>query len=336
MRANLISVVLSVALASVAFAGPAAAGGARTAGASSAPSLSSLPETLTPEELRKLPPAVQQAWVMQKVAKQRSQAKAAGLDTVGPTLSTFDARPTVSAGSPLVVRVGLSDDLSGVKTFVALASSSHTLLPMMVYTQTAPTLRLNASMAIDVSRDVLAGAYEFFYAYAYDDAGNYTEFFADDLNAAGNGRFQVNNAKRGDSKPASIVSARILTPQLSLSAFNPGTNKPAYVKVSVTAQDFGDLSISGVKRVHVDFCAAAPRRCFSLIDGPTLAPGQANLTFTIGTQPGLQGVTPGDYYACNMRVYDWLEFETEYPEPECGSNTVNPLFPAGSKITLTP
>lgn len=63
MRANLISVVLSVALASAAFAGPAAAGEVRTKWASSAPSVSSLPETLTPEELRKLPPAAQMAWV---------------------------------------------------------------------------------------------------------------------------------------------------------------------------------------------------------------------------------------------------------------------------------
>jgi hypothetical protein len=146
----------------------------------------------------------------------------------------------------------------------------------------------------------------------------------------------VSNARRGDSLPPTVTDGRIRTPSLSLSATSPGTDHPAYAKVSLSAIDAGDLSVAGVRDAGMDFCLEDLSSCFTL-HGQATAPGQANLSLTLAGQPASMGVPAGAYRACSIYVVDWTGQVSGYAAAWCGgSMDLGALLPAGDQITLTP
>jgi len=295
----------------------------------------SLPSSLTPAQLVALPPQLQRAWAMRQVALQRHRAPATAGDVVGPTLSRFESRPSVRAGEPLSVRVALDDDLSGVRVFVAIASGAGGSLDV-AHMLSAPERHPNALFSADVPRDLPEGPYYFDFAYAIDEAGNVSVFDGAALAAAGRAQVQVSNARRGDSLPLTFVAGTIRTPSLSLSAFSPGTDHPAFAKVSLSAVDTGDLSISGVRMAAMQFCLEDLSYCFT-VDGQTYAPGQSNVVLALAGQPARDGMPAGTYRACWLYGYDWAGHATGLDAPWCGGSTdLGPLLPGGDLITLTP
>jgi hypothetical protein len=294
-----------------------------------------LPSSLTPARLLALPPQMQRAWALQKVALQRSRARDTSVDVTGPTLSRFESRPSVRAGEPLSVRVALDDDLSGVRVFVAIATGAGGSLDI-AHMLSSPERHPNALFSADVPRDLPEGPYYFDFAYAIDEAGNVSVFDGAALAAAGRAQVQVSNARRGDSLPLTFVAGTIRTPSLSLSAFSPGTDHPAFAKVSLSAMDTGDLSISGVRMAAMQFCLEDQSSCFT-VDGQAHAPGQSNVVLTLAGQPAREGMPAGTYRACWLYGYDWAGHATGLDAAWCGGSTdLSPLLPDGDLITLTP
>lgn len=290
---------------------------------------------LTPAQLTALPPAAQRAWALQRLALQRSRVLAAQGDVTGPTLKRFENRASVRAGDPLSVRVALDDDLSGVKLFVAFAYGYGGQLQLS-HTLSAPERRPNALFAVDVPRDLPADRYFFDFAYAVDEAGNVGVFDAAALASAGALELSVSNTRRGDSQPPTVTEGRVRTPSLSLSATSPGSDHPAYARVSLSAVDTGDLSVAGIRNAGMDFCVEDQSSCFTLY-GQATAPGQASLVLTMAGQPATMGVPVGTYRACSIYVFDWAGRVTGYAAEWCGgSSDLGTLLPDGDLITLTP
>lgn len=327
MCVRVLSLLLAAWLAATAHAAPPPT--ARRDSAALLPSSS-----LTPAQLVALPPQLQRAWATRQVALQRHRTQAAAGDVVGPTLSRFENRPSVRAGEPLSVRVALDDDLSGVKLLVAFANGGGGRLQLS-HTLSAPDRHPNALFAVDVPRDLPEGQYFFDFAYAVDEAGNVAVFDAAALAAAGGVQLHVSNARRGDSQPPAVTAGRIRTPSLSLSATSPGTDLPAYARVSLSSIDSGDLSVAGVRDAGIEFCRE-DLSCFTL-HGQATAPGQSRLDLTLAGQPAASGMPLGTYRACSIYVFDWAGQVSGYGAAWCGgSMDLGTLLPDGDLITLTP
>lgn len=291
--------------------------------------------TLTPEQLAKLPPIAQKQYVLERVAQQKARAALTGTDVTGPTLTQFDAKPSVAAGSAATAKVQLSDDLSGVAAFYAYTSGPSEAVRVNLY-QAYPVTSVKSVASSTVNRYAAPGSYVFTWAYAYDDAGNYTYYDQQALAALGNTTVTVSNPKAADSILPTLVGGKLLTTKLSLSATQPGTDHGPYAGLSLSFTDSGEGATSGASYTGAEFCLADGSNCFWTWSSNGVE-GQGSAKFTLGGQPSNYGVAPGRYYLRYVYVTDYANNAAYFYNTRFGGSTdFATLLVNGDLITVKP
>lgn len=291
--------------------------------------------TLTPEQLAKLPPAAQKQYVLERVAQQKARAALSGTDVTSPTLTQFDVKSVVAAGTPVTAKVQLSDDLSGVTNFYAYASGPSNAMGVNLYLN-YPSTSVKAVASRSTHRYVAPGSYVFDWAYAYDEAGNYSYYDGTMLAALGNTTVTVTNSKAADSIAPSLVGGKLLTTKVSLSATQPGTDHAVYAGLSLNFTDSGQGATAGVAYTSANFCLEDGSSCFWLWASNGVE-GQSSAKFTLGGQPSSYGVAPGRYYLYYAYASDHAENYVSYFSTRFGGSTdFANLLVNGDMITVKP
>ena len=155
------------------------------------------------------------------------------------------------------------------------------------------------------------------------------------LAALGNNVVTITNRFGVDAVPPTLVSGKILTPTVSLSAFQPGTSIPLYAGVQVKTKDSGDTIVSGLRYVSADFCMLDSSACFRVQTYPNAA-GSPQGTYQMGSQPANWWPSPGDYHLNYVYLEDLAGNTTYLTSTEFGGTTnFKKLFPS-VVITLEP
>ncbi len=295
------------------------------------------PPVMPIAELQKLPPEAQQAYVLQRVAQQKARAAANAVtaDTTGPVLTQFALKATAAAGGQVSAKVAATDDLSGVRGLYLYAYGNGNALSLYHY-WTLPQGSAQATAAGDINRFVSPGTYTATWGYLYDEAGNYTYLNASDFAAAGNAVVQVSNPKAIDTVPPTLGSGKVLTTKVSLSAFHPGTEHPAFAGAELSVNDSGETGVSGLREAQMQFCLPDLSQCFWLF-GNTPAVGASKVKLALGGQPVYYASVAGKYYLRSLILTDWGQHSTGYVSTRFGGAAdFSTLFPAGDAITLRP
>lgn len=302
---------------------------------------------LQPEELMRLPPAQQKAYVQAQIAKQQQRAAQPGpslaLDTTPPVLTAFNAGTLLNLASPqptFNVAIKGADDLSGIiyAGFQAKSPSGNYISGSLNLGYPSRALNGKAGLreSYFASRLLEPGTWTIDYAYVQDLAGNYSNYDAAQLAALGNTVFTV-ASKAYDLTPPVLVSGRVLTPSVSLSSFARGTSDvPPFIGVSVKATDEGNTGRAGVDYAFVEFCLADGSHCIYAY-GETEVGGLAAATLSLGrpVSPAYDDV-PGDYFIDYAYVVDKAgNYQVLYGPRYGGTTDFSTLFPT-TKITLTP
>ena len=282
-----------------------------------------------------MPPLAQKQYVLERVAQQKALAALTGTDVTGPTLTQFDAKSSVAAGSAATVKVQLSDDLSGVGGFYAYSFGPSNALSVSLY-QPYPATSVKSVASNTVNRYAAPGSYVFNWAYAYDDAGNYTYYDQQALAALGNATVTVTNPKATDSVGPTLVGGKLLTTKVSLSTNQPGTDHGSYAGLSLSFTDSGEQAISGVNYASAIFCLEDNTQCFGTWASNGVE-GQGSAKFTLGGQPSNYGIAPGRYYLSYVYATDYASNYVYLISTRFGGSTdFSTLLVNGDMITVKP
>lgn len=293
------------------------------------------PQPMSPQELMRLPPAVQRAFLQQRAAPGQQALVANGVDTTAPVLSRFSVADTAEAGGLASARFAVTDDLSGYTQLFVQAHAPHGGELRMYHSTGLPTARLHDQMGLEIGRYVRQGTYTFDFAYVSDAAGNATFYDAPALAALGNTVIQVRNKDGHDARPPALIKGHILTPELSLSASHPGTSVPAYAGVQVQASDEGGSVNAGLKWAVVSFCLSDSSSCFYVYHD-IYVQGQTRANLHLGSQPVYATAVPGVYQMRDVQIYDHAGNVRQYTSTGFGGDTDLSQFFPSQVITLTP
>lgn len=293
------------------------------------------PQPMSPQELMRLPPAVQRAYLQQRAAPGQQALVAKGVDTTAPVLSRFSVVDTAEAGGLASARFAVSDDLSGYTQLFVQAHAPHGGELRMNHSLGLPKTRLHDQVGLELGRYVRPGVYTFDFAYVSDAAGNYVVYDAAALAALGNTVLQVRNKNGHDARPPALIKGHILTPELSLSASHPGTSVPAYAGVQLQARDEGGSVTAGLWWAVVSFCLSDSSSCFYLYHD-TNVHGQARANLHLGGQPVYATAVPGVYQMRDVQIHDHAGNVLQYTSTGFGGDTDLSQFFPSQVITLTP
>jgi hypothetical protein len=288
-------------------------------------------------ELQKLPPEAQQAYVLKRVAQQKARAAAGAVaaDTTGPVLTLFDLKANATAGGQVTAKVAATDDLSGVRGLYLYAYGNGNAISLYHY-WTLPQGSNQGTAAGDINRFIAPGTYTATWGYLFDEAGNYTYLGTADFAATGNAVVQVSNTKAVDTVPPTVGTGKLLTTKVSLSAVQPGTDRPAYAGAELSVNDSGESGVSGLREAQMQFCLLDVSHCFWLF-GNTPAVGLGKIKLAMGGQPAYYTTVAGKYYLKDVIVTDWGQHSTGYVSTRFGGTAdFFTVFPAGDAITLRP
>lgn len=292
---------------------------------------------LTLAQFRALPPELQRTQVLQLAARQRKlRAATTSADTTPPTLVSFIPPPSARAGEPLNLQVAFSDELSGVREFTAFAVSGDGGRLTVKEVLTSPTLQYQGKVSTLVGRDLPGGRYFFDFAFAIDEAGNVATFDANALASAGNVEVALENARRGDAIPPTLIGGRLRTTRLSRSASHPGTTHAAFAEATLQVSDSGEVRTSGVHTASMQLCLDDQSACFSL-EGKVATMGLSRSVVAMGGQPALDGVPPGEYHVYAVSLTDWAGQIQSYLGTRFGGETdFANLLSTGDRLILSP
>ena len=228
-------------------------------------------KAITPDMLKDMPLPQVKAYVAKKIQEQAQRRARAGLtdaDVTPPVLTKFSMNPTAAAGAYMTGTMSVSDDMSGFVNLYAYGYGTNGMFVGVSKNADYPSKKASGPIIGMVSPYAQTGDYVIVYAYAHDLAGNYVSYDAAALAALGNTKVTVTNNFGVDAVAPRLVSGKILTPTVSLSAFQPGTNIAVYAGVEVRTKDAGDTIVSGLRYVYGNFCLLDTSTCFQLYNLP--------------------------------------------------------------------
>jgi hypothetical protein len=297
-------------------------------------------ETGDSEALRRMSPQHAKAWVLKQIERQKARpaALAGDLDVTAPSFVVLDSRKSVDVTVPLEfmsISFKSVDDMSGFRDAYAYAVGPSGHAVSVAYYGSVPSKKVSGLMtSYQLSPFLEPGTYTFVWGYASDVAGNYS--FLDPA-ALANTTFTVKNTKGFDVAPPALQSGKVLTPQVSLSARQPGTDRAGFVGLALNASDSGTTVVAGVRYAYANFCLADTSNCFSLWANDTGTPRREGSTaLRLGGQVDYLGGVPGEYHLNYLLVADYADntlalFSTEFG----GSTDFSTYFPS-TTITVTP
>ncbi len=266
-------------------------------------------ETVDFEKLRHMAPPQVHSWAMKQIKQQqavRAAQAASAVDMTPPVVTAFDAPAVLDvtrADNPLHVKIEATDDRSGVASAIAYAtgpSGQHVGAQLYV---TLPAKKLTGALTgYDLTAFEAPGTYTFYALYVRDVAGNLTFLDQAQLANLGQSSFTVKNTRGFDAVAPTLLSGKILTPNVSLSSTVPGTDQPPFAGLSIVAGDSGNTAVAGVTSASVMFCTLDESNCISAWANDAHAPGTPKVTLRLGTQ--LSGVAPGEYHLYDIWLHD--------------------------------
>ena len=260
-------------------------------------------------------------------------------DINAPVLSAFSTQGSVDAAQPAnVLAVGFkaSDDLSGVYWGGAYAVGPNGQWVYVSFNSELPATKYSGSMRSTSQLAFLEpGTYMFTSAYVADVAGNVSYYDQEQLAALGRISFNVKNKGGFDAMPPGLLKGRILTPQVSLSAFHPGTEQPAFVGVTVDLSDSGNSAVAGVQNVYLQFCLLDRSNCLGLSSYGGV-PRKAVVTLRPSTQVFPGWAPEGEYHLDYVSITDFAGNSSFLSSTEFGGETDFSLSFPSTTITVTP
>jgi hypothetical protein len=211
-----------------------------------------------------------------------------------------------------------TDDLSGVRWVAASARGPSGQQITVAYSEALPRNNVNGLMLSGSSLPYLEpGTYTFDTLYVFDMADNASLYGAAGIAVLGNSSFTVSNKRGFDTTPPALTSGRILTPKVSLSATQPGTEQPRYVGVEVEAVDHGNTATSGLLGAYMDFCLLDNSSCLTLesSDYGVVRTGDSGTTIRLGAQLTYSPLPAGDYHIASYhgidRAGNWQDLDSQ-------------------------
>jgi hypothetical protein len=292
---------------------------------------------LSADQLLRLSPLEQRAHVERVIARQRATpAPSAAADTTPPVLTVFNAAAAINLtkhAQPFRITIKGTDDMSGLKRVIYQATGPSGQIITGSTDDGFPALNYSGSAGlVGVNQFLEPGTWAFTYAYGWDWAGNYFFVDAAGLAALGNTVFTVSNLAGYDLIKPVLVSGKVLSPSVSLSAVINGTaSEDPAVGVKLTFTDAGNPAVSGTYSAGANFCqvASPPTKCFT-IEGYTSTMGQASETLTlVGQVSAARGQVPGEYELYSVYVHDHAYNSTSLTSTLFGGETdFKTLLPA--------
>lgn len=293
------------------------------------------------DAFRFMTPPQARAWAKQQIARQndsRAERSVAKADVEPPVLTAIKAPTSVDVRFPdaTFITFKATDDRSGVSWgyLYARGPSGQSLAAFVG--ATLPSPRYAGGMSLGNLTDFAEpGTYTVTDVFLQDVAGNMAHF--DEAALAGLGRigFEVKNMQGYDAKAPSLLSGKILTPQLSLSDTTPGSTRGRFAGVHVNVTDEGDTAISGVKWALGEFCLLDESACF-WTSGDDISNGTTSSLRLGGELYAGSGLVPGDYHLRTFQINDYGGNHLFLMGSEFGGPTDFSAYFPSTKITLTP
>jgi len=260
------------------------------------------------------------------------------LDVDAPVLTSFTALSTDVDSSQPGAQLGYSytgtDDYAGANTvWVSLRTDDYAGWTYLQADVGYPDTSLKGKVAVD-ALGLAPGHWTVEYVNVSDAQGNTRYYSADDLRALG-GQIDVQVVgSRGDGQPPSVASGKILTPTVSKSALQKGTQYThALAGMKVKLKDTAETSVSGVRSVQAVFCSNAYWDCLTL-QASTTVRQLTSLEFRPEVDPSSYG--EGEYHLSTLTMTDWAgNTRTLTSVVDGGDTDFSTLF-AGTTITLVP
>jgi hypothetical protein len=314
----------------------------------------------------------------QEIQARRAQGLAGPTDVTAPVLVRFEAEPELNVNGQLAtprVHFEAMDDESGIIGIWAEAARSKIGSGgwTALYLPGLPARHLDGLLADGgVPKGLQApGTYTFVSATLYDAAGNIAFYDADQLAALGNTAIKVRNSRGYDLKPPKLVSGMILTPEISLSGHQPGTNGLPKVGLKLGVEDHGNPKTSGLELAIVWLCTLGPTKwCIRIYAADTEVPYQSSGQYIVAGYPVNDGcppscmdaparpelphqssakfvmageaasnaalLPPGEYHLCSVSLKDVVGNFMSYASAECRGDTDFSRYFPSVVITLRP
>ncbi|WP_247652772.1 hypothetical protein [Ideonella aquatica] len=282
-----------------------------------------------------MPPSRVMAELQRPAAPPKLPTDAVDRDVEPPILSQFESKTTVNAGGLMTIKLQVSDDLSGIASIYARAVGPGANI-WVELRPSFPRTTFSGKIVAKVSEYTTPGTYTFDRVDLYDGAGSGRYYGAAALAAMGNTQVVVRNTHGSDGIPPTLNRGQILTPELSVSAYQPGTIQAAVAGVMLAVTDTGETRVSGAKQISVEFCKLDQSKCFD-VSGYAGLEGRTSHDFEAGGRPAWRGATAGNYYPMWVTMLDWAGNTVILKGTRFGGSTdFSTLFVNGDQITLTP
>lgn len=260
------------------------------------------------------------------------------LDVDAPVLTSFTALSTDVDSSQPGAQLGYSytgtDDYSGVHSiWVSLHTDDYAGWIGLQADVGYPDTSLKGKFAVD-ALGLAPGHWTVEYVNVSDIQGNTRYYSADDLRALGGQTDVLVVGSRGDGQAPSVVSGKILTPTVSKSALQKGTQYThALAGMKIKLKDTAETSVSGVRSVQAVFCSNAYWDCLTL-QASTTVRQLTSLEFRPETDPSYYG--EGEYHLSTLTMTDWAGNSRTLTSVVDGGDTDFSTLFTGTTITLVP
>ena len=298
-------------------------------------------QDIGPDALAHMTPAQARISVKKYTDGQRA-ARAHGIlsgsDITAPVLTSFSTQGSVDAtltANALTVAIKASDDLSGIYWGGAYAFGPNGQSVYVSFSSDFPANKYNGPMWSTSQLAFLApGTYTFDSAYVADVAGNVSYYDAAQLAALGRTSFTVKNKAGFDAVPPGLLKGRILTPQVSLGSFHPGTDQGPFAGVSVDLSDAGNTAVAGVQNVYLQFCVPGSSDCLGLSSYAGV-PRKAAVTLRPSNRLYAGWGPEGEYHLYYISITDFAGNSSFLMSTEFGGETDFSLYFPSTTITVT-
>ncbi|GAA0743975.1 hypothetical protein GCM10009107_09050 [Ideonella azotifigens] len=268
------------------------------------------------------------------------QASYIKVDNVAPTLTAFSTGKTdldsSKGAAQLLVNFTASDDFAGVSQVTLwVQNATNYSSNFATFAVGYPDKTIKGKLAIDAS-NLSTGTWSITSLQVSDAAGNGRVYDAAALaQFGGSTSFNVVGAS-GDTQAPTVVSGKVLTPTVSLSALQKGSySNQAMAGFSVTVQDTAEDKVSGVRMASATFCSPSAYDCLSFTNAES-ARGLGKAEIRMATTPYYYYQPTGDYKLTTLSVTDFAGNSRMMTSIEDGGDTdFSTMFPS-TTITLVP
>ncbi|WP_374675428.1 hypothetical protein [Ideonella sp.] len=298
----------------------AMAAGTATTLAALATALSTPPAAAAEPSMARTPAERLQA-ARQQAARQRAALPQALADTdaTPPVLERFTVVGDVDARAPVpsaTVRMALSDDLSGLQTWiVTLVGPSGQMVQRVEGVATgqrrvAGGVSVGGSpvAAVPFTAYTEPGTWTVESLFVSDNAYNMRIYDRDMLAAMGRTSFTVHNPAGHDKEAPRLVRGAVQTPRVSLSTPPPGSwpGRLPYLAAAVHTTDTGNGIVAGASSAVLTFCL--PDRFGDCVDrfelpGQVAELGREANVIRVGAEARAD-LTPGRYMLYSVYIED--------------------------------